>query len=243
MKFKVSIVIPAYNEEKFLSECLESLKNQDYKGEYEIIVVDNCSTDNTVKIAERNGVKVILCQKKGVIYARQAGADEASGDIIAQADADTVYPKDWLTRIIKHFSLHPEAVAVGGGFVYKKTSPPINSSFAKLEHLYIVFINMLAITFLGRPFLVSGANFAFYREMFIKIKGYKEKSLFPDQYGISSWLATTGKIVYDRKLNVMTSPRRPQMPYPLLFRHVITKCINVFRYFLKMSSDILQTSL
>ena len=77
----ISIVIPALNEEKLLSGCLESLRNQDYCDEYEIIVADNGSNDKTADIARSLGAKVIACsKKKSVFYARQVGADAARGD-------------------------------------------------------------------------------------------------------------------------------------------------------------------
>ena len=96
----ISIVIPARNEEKLLPDSLRSLKDQDYQGEYEIILADNGSTDATAAIAGEFGVRVVDCHEiKSVFYARQIGADAARGDIIAQADADTIYPRDWLRRI------------------------------------------------------------------------------------------------------------------------------------------------
>jgi glycosyltransferase involved in cell wall biosynthesis len=118
----ISIVIPAFNEEKLLPECLRSLKNQNYAGEYEIIVADNGSTDNTPNIARQFGAKVITCpEKQNVFYARQAGADVAGGDIIAQADADTIYPEDWLRKIAEKFAARQEVVAITGRFVYRKS--------------------------------------------------------------------------------------------------------------------------
>lgn len=62
----ISVVIPAINEEKFLPECLESIRNQDYKGRYEIVVVDNGSTDSTVRIAKRFGARIVKYKKKGL---------------------------------------------------------------------------------------------------------------------------------------------------------------------------------
>ena len=89
----ISVIIPALNEEKYLPDCLKSLRNQDYSGPYEIIIADNGSADNTVRIAHDFNARVVPCpEKKSVFYARQIGADAAQGDIIAQADADTLYP-------------------------------------------------------------------------------------------------------------------------------------------------------
>ena len=62
----ISVIVPAYNEEKFLPQCLEALKNQSFNLPYEIIVVDNNSTDLTGEIARNAGVKVVLEKRKGV---------------------------------------------------------------------------------------------------------------------------------------------------------------------------------
>jgi peptidoglycan/xylan/chitin deacetylase (PgdA/CDA1 family) len=204
----ISVVIPALNEEKFLPDCLESLKNQDYEGEYEIIVVDNGSTDNTANIARDFGARVVFCLgRKSVSYVRQVGADAACGDIIAQADADTVYPRDWLTRIADHFSSHPDTVALAGRFIYK--DPP---SWAGFEYFLRNCTNKLSEALFGRPILVSGATFAFRRNAFVIVNGYAGMSYSDDQYGISSRLNKIGRVSYDRDLCVSTSSRSVRKP-------------------------------
>lgn len=198
----ISIVIPAYNEEKFFPDCLGSLRNQDYTGEYEIIVADNGSTDDTAKIARSFNARVISCpEKKDVCYARQRGAAAARGEIIIQADADTVYPSHWLSRIAEQFS-SPEVVAVAGRFIYR--DPP---SWAKLEYYFRNYLNRLTNAIFGRPVFVSGATLAFRREVFLRVNGYEGLTYAPDQYGISGRLAKMGKIVYDKELCILTSSR------------------------------------
>jgi peptidoglycan/xylan/chitin deacetylase (PgdA/CDA1 family) len=216
-RLMISVVIPALNEERFLPECLESLTKQDYKGEYEIIVVDNGSTDNTANIARNFGAKVVSCsEKKGVSYVRQVGADAACGDIIAQADADTVYPRDWLIKIAGHFSSHPETVAISGRFIYR--DPP---SWAKFEYFLRDCANRLAAALFGRPFLVSGATLAFRRRAFLNVDGYRNSSYSPDQYDISSRLCKMGKVFYDRDLRVSTSSRSVRKPLFLCIMEVL----------------------
>jgi glycosyltransferase involved in cell wall biosynthesis len=118
----ITVIIPALNEEAYLPGCLKSLRNQDYTGQYEIIVADNGSTDNTSAIARSFGARVVSCPEvKSVFYARQIGADSATGDIIAQADADTLYPKDWVSRISMQFEMHPGAVGLTGRYIYTKS--------------------------------------------------------------------------------------------------------------------------
>jgi peptidoglycan/xylan/chitin deacetylase (PgdA/CDA1 family) len=204
----ISVVIPALNEEKFIGECLRSFKLQDFSGDYEIIVADNGSTDNTVEIARSYGAKVISCtEKMGVAYARQVGADAARGDIIAQADADTVYPRGWLSRIADYFTSHPEAAALTGRFFYK--DPP---SWEKFEYFIRDNANKLSAKLVGRPMLVSGATFAFRKSAFLKVGGYGDASFSADQLGISTRLSKVGKIYYDRDFYVNTSSRSVRKP-------------------------------
>ncbi len=213
----ISIVIPARNEEAFLPDCLNSLRNQDYTGEYEIIVANNGSTDSTGDIARKFGAKVIPCsEEKGVFYARRVGADAAQGEIIVQADADTIYPRGWLSRIASQFVSHPEAVAVAGKYTYRD-----KWLWARAEYFLRHSINRLTATLFGRPIIVSGATFAFRRRAFLAAGGYKGLTYSADQYGISSRLSKLGKIIYDPNLSVLTSARTVQKPTAVLVMDVL----------------------
>ncbi len=232
----ISVVIPALNEQTFLSDCLESLRNQDYQGEYEIIVADNGSTDSTANIARNFGAKVVPCsEKKGVSYARQVGADAACGDIIAQADADTVYPRDWLTRIADYFSSHPDTVAIAGKFIYR--DPP---SWAKFEYFLRDCVNRLTVVLFGRPLLVSGATLAFRRRAFLNLDGYRNSSYSPDQYDISSRLCKMGKVFYDRDLRVSTSSRSVRKPFLLCMMEALVHTGRWSTYLSRRYMRILQ---
>ena len=224
----ISVVIPAFNEENFLPQCLESLRNQDYEGSYEIIVVDNVSTDGTARVAAEFGATIISCPTKGVAYARQAGAQAASGEIIAQADADTLYPTDWLSRIAKHFASHPRSVALAGTFIYREYIP-----WARFEHFGRYLINVTGYLLLGRPVYPSGANFAFLRDAFQKANGYDPGSLYPDQWGISRRLSHVGKIVYNKDLQVSTSARRMQKAFSSFILAIGVNLAGIFAHFIK----------
>lgn len=213
----ISIVIPALNEEKLLPSCLDSLRKQDYSGEYEIIVADNGSSDKTADISRDFGVKVIICSgRRGVFYARQAGADAASGDIIAQADADTVYPADWLKRIAARFVTHPGTVAVTGRYAYR--DPPY---WSKVEYLARHYLNRVTAKLFRRPLLVSGATFAFRRQAFCAAGGYQGISYSPDQYGIAERLNKLGMIEYDQNLRILTSSRTVKKPLFIIVKDVL----------------------
>lgn len=206
MAIMLSVVIPALNEEKLLPDCLASLQAQDYDGRSEVIVVDNGSTDSTASVARSFGARVVPCpEKRNAFYAREKGASAAKGDIIIQADADTVYPKGWLSRIASQFAAHPEAAAVAGRYTYR--DPP---RWAKIEYHARNIANHLSRWLFGWPVVVSGATFAFRRESFLKAGGYQGLTYSPDQYGISARLSRVGKVIYDPKLVVATSARTVQ---------------------------------
>lgn len=99
---KISIVICAYNEEKYIAKCLQSVTGQMEKP-YEIIVVDNNSTDNTPQIAHKFGVTVLHEKIQGITAARNAGFEKARGNIIARCDADTIVPANWTEQIRTNF--------------------------------------------------------------------------------------------------------------------------------------------
>jgi len=203
----ISIVIPARNEEKLLPDSLRSLKDQDYQGEYEIILADNGSTDATAAIAGEFGVRVVDCHEiKSVFYARQIGADAARGDIIAQADADTIYPRNWLRQIAEKFASNPHVVAITGRFIYRD-SP----WWAKYEYSLRNIGNWITVPF-GKPAVISGATLAFRRSAFLSVNGYRGLVYAADQVGICQRLSKVGKVIYDNNLSVMTSSRAVQKP-------------------------------
>src|SRR6266567_2953645 len=94
---RISVVIPVYNEEKYLGKCLDSLMRQNVKAD-EIIVVDNNSTDNSVAIAKKYPIRVVFEKTQGMIPARNHGFNEARYEIIARTDADTILPVNWIKR-------------------------------------------------------------------------------------------------------------------------------------------------
>lgn len=98
-KIRVSLVIPAFNEEQDLPACLQAIARQTAKP-YEVIVVDNNSTDNTVAIARSFPfVKVISEPCQGPAFARDAGFNDARGEVIGRIDADTILSENWVDTV------------------------------------------------------------------------------------------------------------------------------------------------
>lgn len=197
----ISIVIPAYNEEKNIGRCLDSIKAQDYSGSYEIIVCDNNSSDSTARLAREAGTTVVFEERAGVIFAREKGTRAAQGEIIVQTDADSYYAKNWLSRIVETFEKNPEAVAVIGSFKFFD-GPWWGKVFSGL----LFGITDIFYKLSGRMIYIPGANTAFKRKYW---HGY---NLTLDQGGdevaLLKELKKEGKIIFLRDNAVLTSARR-----------------------------------
>jgi glycosyltransferase involved in cell wall biosynthesis len=122
----LSIVVPAFDESAHISECLDALLVQSEQI-HEIIVVDNNSTDDTADIVAEYGrqfPQVILLREseRGVVHARNAGFDHASGSIIGRIDADTRIEPGWVESVLDFFDRRLDYVAVTGP-IYLYDSP------------------------------------------------------------------------------------------------------------------------
>src|ERR1035437_2767541 len=101
---KISVIIPAHNEEKYIGSCLEHLLKYSEGRFCEIIVIDNASTDRTADIAKGYpGVRVISEPRKGTGHARQTGFESSIGDLLAYFDADTRLREGWIDAAEKAF--------------------------------------------------------------------------------------------------------------------------------------------
>ncbi|HSW99083.1 MAG TPA: glycosyltransferase family 2 protein [Candidatus Saccharimonadales bacterium] len=112
-KIRVSLVIPAYNEESYLALCLEAIAAQTVRP-FEVIVVDNNSTDATAEIARRYPFVTLLSEpRQGLVYARNRGFNAARGDVIGRTDSDAVLAPDWVANVQRTFADSQVAAASG----------------------------------------------------------------------------------------------------------------------------------
>lgn len=113
MKEKVSLYIPCYNVEKFISRSIEAALNQTYPID-EVLIIDDGSRDSTVQIASGYPVKVIRHEKnKGLGAARNTGFSNAENELVAAIDADCVPEPDWLEKLMGHMG--DDRIAASGG--------------------------------------------------------------------------------------------------------------------------------
>lgn len=208
----ISVVIPAWNEEREIEHCLESLYRQEYAN-FEVIVVDNGSTDATASLARSWGVRVIEEPQRGISCARQAGFKAARGSVVASTDADTVVPANWLAQIEEVFKEQPQVVGVFGPFRYQPHSAP--SAFADwfipLCSTCLVSIQW-ATCKLGRPHF-PGSNFAVRREAFFEVCGFHSPSngslySYWEDVQLGLKLTHVGEIRYLSDLVVLASGRK-----------------------------------
>lgn len=197
---RFSIVIPAYNEENFIEFAINSLLAQSFKN-YEIIVVDNASTDKTADIAKRLGVKVIHEPNKGVCRARHTGTMEAKGEIIISTDADNYFDQDWLKAINDQFVSDANIVGVGGTCIYVDAPWWTNIYGNFLFHAINLFYRLT-----GKTLYASGANIAFYKKYW---DGYPDfLTQGGDELYLLKELRKKGRVAFVMDNPVYTSSRR-----------------------------------
>lgn len=182
----ISVIIPVYNSAKFIPELINSLLHQDFRGKYEIIIVDDGSTDTTKEIFMRKIQKFVYVKQdnKGPAAARNTGLKIASGKIVAFTDSDCIPDRKWLSEIKKSFVKGVSGVegkTVSTGKIYPDSH----------------YIKNLS----GRMYVTS--NMAFIKS---KIKfGFDENFKYPNREDsdIAFRLITNGeKIVFNDKVVV-----------------------------------------
>ncbi|HSX46376.1 MAG TPA: glycosyltransferase family 2 protein [Patescibacteria group bacterium] len=198
---RFSIVVPAFNEAHYIADTIDSLKRQHYQGSYEIIVVDNNSTDQTATISKSLGARVVDEPHPGVCWARQRGTAEAKGEIVISTDADTIFARDWLQRIEDSFNANPKAVAIAGPCRF------IGGPLWGVIYPYFLF-GFVSVTykFTRRTIYVSATNLAFKKAAWT---GY-DTSLTQggDEVDMIRKLRKHGRVIFVNDNPTFTSARR-----------------------------------
>jgi glycosyltransferase involved in cell wall biosynthesis len=186
MEKRISIVIPNYNMAKTVGKCLAAAFTSKY-GNFEVVVVDDCSDDNSVEIIEKYPCKLVRLNKRcGTSAARNIGVNNSSGDLIFLIDADCLVLEDTLSIINSTFSgLGPEVV-VGGTY----TNMPYDDRFCSI--FQSVFVNYFETKRL------EDVDYIAAHAMVIDARKFKESGGFPDFY-----LPIIEDVAYGHKLRGM----------------------------------------
>ncbi|TKC09330.1 glycosyltransferase family 2 protein [Pedobacter frigoris] len=181
---QISIVMPAYNESHNIVPTLWSLCANNTKLGVEIIVSNNNSSDDTGALASACGVTCIFEGKQGITFARNAGLEVARGKYIVNADADTIYPKDWIEEMVRPLIQDENTAITYGRFAFI----PIGSTgrftyffyeyLAELSRWYNKKVKDEAVN-------VYGFNSAFRKEQGLQVEGFNH----PPGTNEDGWLA------------------------------------------------------
>ncbi|MDD4902285.1 MAG: glycosyltransferase family 2 protein [Patescibacteria group bacterium] len=208
---KFSVVIPAYNEAESIAAAVKALLAQTVaKNDFEIIVVDNNSKDDTAKIAAIAGADLVIGEKKqGSNLARQAGLDKARGEIIAFLDADSIPPPNWLEMIGQDLAT-PDFVAVSGPYDYGFTGLKKFLDSIYTRRLMPKAPALLEMIFRKKCGVIIGGNFAARRAALDAIGGLPALDYWQgDDAAIAIMVSRrAGPILFDTKLIIKSSPRR-----------------------------------
>lgn len=179
---KFSVIIPAYNEEKFITKCLESIEKASvpYPDQVEIVVVINRCTDKTEGIARAHGAKIVYENAKNLSKIRNAGAKASCGDILLTIDADSRMTDNMLIEIDRHMTRRKY---IGGGTLI---------FFDRLSTGIVLTSLMVAVRLMLRDML-SGGLFWCRREDFFAVGGFDENMITLEDFDFAKRLKRYGK--------------------------------------------------
>lgn len=206
-RVRVSIVIPAHNEERHLKACLDAIVNQT-SAPFEVIVVDNNCTDKTAAIASRYPFVVVVDEsQQGIVHARNAGFDVARGDVIGRIDADIQIPPNWVGHIQKFYAKERNANRAwsGSGYFYNVKFPQV------VSWAYSVFAFGLNRLLLGH-YTLWGSNMAITAKQWQVVRSTTcSRTDIHEDLDLAIHLHEQKyKIVYDRTIKTSAELRRVQ---------------------------------
>jgi glycosyltransferase involved in cell wall biosynthesis len=206
---KVSVIVCAHNEARYLAACLHSLLAQTRPPD-EILVIDNASTDETRAVAEQiPQVRVVDEPRKGLVVAREAARSAVSGDILVYLDADCRAPLTWLERIERRFARAPSLVALCGPYRYydwdrwgRLLIGTYDLTVAPVTQLLVKHVLRIGCIFYG-------GNFAARRDALDQVGGFDTSIDFHgEDTNIGRRLFGIGRVALCRECYLYTSARR-----------------------------------
>ena len=208
---RLSFVIPAYNEESYLPDCLTSILAQtgSLGDQVEIIVVNNASSDRTREVALRYpGVTVVDELRKGLPWARQAGFLASTGELIANVDSDSRLTPKWIAKVLKEFGKAPEMVALSGPVIYYDLKPSQRVS-VRLFYMLAFMLYVINRYVLRAGSMVQGGNFVLRRAALESIGGFNTNiAFYGEDTDIARRLNRVGEVVFTFQLKMFSSARR-----------------------------------
>ena len=205
----VSIIIAAYNEEANIIRCIDSLSQLKSNYPFEIIIVDNNSSDNTAEVIQKLKVNYIFQKIQGCGIARQLGMENARGKYILTGDADTLYPPEWVNELMRKLE-KPDTACVFGrySFIGDDKTPRWKLTIYETLSDMLVYVKSYK-----RPFLNAlGMTMGFVKEYGLKV-GYVEANIRGEDGRLAFDLMKYGEVkgVMTNKSRVWTGTRTISM--------------------------------
>jgi len=200
---KISVIIPVFNEEKYINSCLKSLYLQDQKAN-EIIIIDNNCTDRTINIAKKfKNIKIIKETTQGMTPARNKGFNQAKGDIFIKCDADTEFPNNFISEIKKAFSISKTSVGL--------TTPVYFGDLIgarKMPWLFFLYLYIPKLIIGDYP--LNGPGYAITKKVWKKVKNKicLDDSKVHEDIDLSFHIKKYGRIYFLKHVFIKSSGRR-----------------------------------
>ncbi|HIH18551.1 TPA: glycosyltransferase [Candidatus Micrarchaeota archaeon] len=200
-KVDVSILIPSYNEEKYIGACLASIKRQKFSGTYEIILGDGNSKDKTQRIAKDYGCRVVREAWGTPSGGRYAAAKAAKGRIFAITSADVELTEEWLSELVKPFE-RDRNVSWGVGSVSPQDGNLLEKIGAYILNIMASVLNLVGLAYVNADNLICRAD------AYKKCGEFNPKLMTSEDTDLGMRLMKTGKFYYIPRAKVLISMRR-----------------------------------
>ena len=208
---RISFVIPAYNEENRLPQCLVSVERELARTncDAEIIVVNNASTDNTGDIARSyEQVRVVDEPNKGLVRARQAGFMASTGELIANIDADTMLPEGWIETVLIEFGRDKKLAALSGPHVFYDVSA-VKRALVSIFYFGAYISHLINQHIFHGGAMLQGGNFIIRREYLEQAGGFDTTiEFYGEDTDIARRVSKVGKVKWTFGLPIYASGRR-----------------------------------
>jgi glycosyltransferase involved in cell wall biosynthesis len=194
-RFTVTVIVPAYNEEDGIRDTLDALMQQTHRPE-RIIVVDDCSQDNTGPVSREYGVEVLRPPRNlgSKARAQNYALPYCATDLVLPVDADTILAPDYVERIKRPF-VDPRVV-IAAGNVQTKVTRTITERGRSIEYLYGFHFYRPIQNRAGAPVVCSGCCSAFRRDVLVASGGFPERTIVEDFDWTASQQIAGNKAVY-----------------------------------------------
>lgn len=237
---KFSIIVPVYNVENYIKKCLDSIFDQSFK-DYEVIVVNDGTKDNSMDIVKDYQVKIITQKNQGLSAARNHGVEKAKGEYIIFLDSDDYWDKDLLLNLSKSLKNSPDVVRfqIREVFENKKESIDYNEKPFENKSGEEAFEEIVKYHFIENAWC-----YAIKREYYLKEKFEFKKGTIHEDYGLTPLIIMKAKTVnsisyigynyLQREGSIMSSKN---------YEKTVKKVSDMYNHYLFLISEINKTSL